>query len=82
MPKVYEAMRDKFAQTMSYDAAQSKAAAIYNSKHPNAPMGAEHAKRKALVDALRGEGMHRIDASPADSGNRRKGYGSVIGVRG
>lgn len=38
MPKQYEAMRDKFAQTMDYDKAQGKAAAIYNSKHPGAPV--------------------------------------------
>lgn len=38
MPAQYEAMRDKFAQDMSYDAAQGKAARIYNSKHPEAPV--------------------------------------------
>lgn len=39
MPKQYEAMRDKFAsEGMDYDAAQGKAAAIYNSKHPGAPV--------------------------------------------
>ena len=39
MPKQYEAMRDKFAgEGLSYDAAQAKAARIYNSKHPNAPV--------------------------------------------
>lgn len=38
MPKQYEAMRDKFAKTMDYDKAQAKAAAIYNSRHPGAPV--------------------------------------------
>lgn len=39
MPKQYEAMRDKLAAGgMNYDAAQSKAAAIYNAKHPKAPV--------------------------------------------
>ena len=32
MPKVYEAMRDRFAETMSHDRAQEKAAKIYNSR--------------------------------------------------
>ena len=40
MPKAYEAMRDKFmAQGMSEDKAQAKAAAIFNAKHPKAPVG-------------------------------------------
>jgi hypothetical protein len=38
MPYAYERMRDKFAQTMGYDAAQGKAARIYNSQHPNNPV--------------------------------------------
>lgn len=39
MPKAYEAMRDKFASGgMSYDAAQGKAARIYNSLHPEEPV--------------------------------------------
>jgi len=43
MPKQYEAMRGKFAQgakkdSPKYNAAQSKAAAIYNSKHPGKPV--------------------------------------------
>lgn len=39
MPKAYEAMRDKFAgEGMAYDNAQAKAARIYNSKHPDAPV--------------------------------------------
>jgi len=39
MPHAYEVMRDKFAQKMDYDAAQTKAAKIYNSQHPNSPVG-------------------------------------------
>lgn len=48
MPKAYEAMRDKFASGgMSYDAAQGKAARIYNAKHPNAPVtGKREGKKK------------------------------------
>jgi len=45
MPKAYEAMRDKFAQSMSYDAAQGKAARIYNSKHKSAPVTGKHSKK-------------------------------------
>jgi len=48
MPYAYERMRDKFAQTMGYDAAQAKAARIYNSQHPNSPVGrySDHKKKK------------------------------------
>lgn len=43
MPKAYTAMRDKFAaEGMSYDAAQSKAARIYNAKHKGNPVTAEY----------------------------------------
>jgi len=38
MPYAYERMRDKFANSMGYDAAQTKAAKIYNSQHPNSPV--------------------------------------------
>jgi|GEM_PF-1617838 len=48
MPAAYEAMRDKFAQSMGYDAAQGKAARIYNAKHPGAPVtGKHHSGNKA-----------------------------------
>lgn len=48
MPRQYVAMRDKFAETMDYDKAQAKAAAIYNSKHPGAPVtSASHEEDKA-----------------------------------
>lgn len=46
MPKAYEKMRDKFAQSMPYDEAQAKAARIYNSKHPKAPVTGAHKKGK------------------------------------
>jgi hypothetical protein len=39
MPYAYERMRDKFAKSMDYDAAQGKAARIYNSQHPSSPVG-------------------------------------------
>lgn len=43
MPHAYAVMRDKFAKgaavdSPAYNAAQSKAAAIYNSKHKDNPM--------------------------------------------
>lgn len=43
MPRAYEAMRDKFAEgapvdSPKYNAAQSKAAAIYNAKHKKRPV--------------------------------------------
>lgn len=43
MPKAYESMRDKFkSEGMSDQAAKSKAAAIYNSTHKNAPVTGKH----------------------------------------
>jgi hypothetical protein len=51
MPKPYEAMRDKFAEgapkdSKKYDAAQSKAAAIYNSKHKKNPVTGKHGPKR------------------------------------
>jgi len=47
MPKAYEAMRDKFAQTMPLKAAKTKAAKIYNSNNPGNPVtGRSEGKRK------------------------------------
>jgi hypothetical protein len=42
-------MRDKFAKELGYDAAQTKAARIYNSQHPNSPVGryTNHKKKQA-----------------------------------
>lgn len=50
MPKAYEAMRDRFAEgapvdSPKYDRAQSRAAAIYNAKHPKAPVTGKHRKK-------------------------------------
>lgn len=43
MPRAYEHMRDAFIRKgMTKDAAQAKAAAIYNSKHPSAPVTGKH----------------------------------------
>jgi hypothetical protein len=52
MPKAYESMRDKFAKgapkdSPEYDAAQSKAAAIYNSKHKDSPVTGKKKGKKA-----------------------------------
>ena len=57
MPAQYEAIRDKLAaKGMDYDQAQAHAAAIYNSKHPGAPVTGKsepqqkgHAKRMAKL---------------------------------
>jgi len=39
MPKAYKVMRDKFKkQGMSLSAAKTKAAKIYNAKHPRKPV--------------------------------------------
>lgn len=50
MPKAYESMRDKFAKgakvdSPAYNAAQSKAAAIYNSMHPKKPVTGKAEKK-------------------------------------
>lgn len=46
MPKGYERMRDKFiAEGMSEKAANSKAARIWNSKHPGNPVTGKHRKK-------------------------------------
>lgn len=63
MPRQYEAMRDRFiAEGMSRDAAQAKAARIYNAAHPDAPVG--HG------EGHRGEGYHR-DGGTGPGANRR-----------
>jgi hypothetical protein len=62
MPHAYEKMRDKFAKgakkdSPAYNRAQSKAAAIYNSKHPGRPMSSAHpegAKRRGIINSARG----------------------------
>lgn len=46
MPRGYEKMRDKFAKTMSYDAAQGKAARIWNASHPGNPVGRHRKKAR------------------------------------
>lgn len=47
MPLGYEKMRDKFAKTMGYKAAQGKAARIWNAAHPGNPVGPHrHRKRR------------------------------------
>lgn len=51
MPKGYEKMRDKFAKTMSYKAAQGKAARIWNATHPGNPVTG-HRKRKRKGNPL------------------------------
>lgn len=68
MPKQYEAMRDKFAKSMSYDAAQTKAAKIYNARHPGAPVG--HYKKGGLVEK-RDPSSHR---TPSQIREMDRGY--------
>lgn len=48
MPKGYEHMRDKFMRDgMSEDAAQEKAAKIWNSQHPSNPVTGKHKGKKS-----------------------------------
>jgi hypothetical protein len=50
MPAQYERMRDQFeSQGMSEDASQAKAAAIYNSRHKDAPVTGHHEPRAAAA---------------------------------
>jgi len=43
MPRGYEKIRDKLQKEgMSKKAAQTKAAKIWNAKHPNNPVGRKH----------------------------------------
>lgn len=54
MPKQYEAMRDSFARHgMGYDAAQTKAAKIYNSRHPRRPVTRTSDAKRALYERVR-----------------------------
>lgn len=54
MPKQYEAMRDKFAKTMSLSGAKAKAARIWNSQHPGNPVGPHmHEKKHSRPKANR-----------------------------
>lgn len=63
MPKAYESMRDKFAKgapedSPEYNAAQSKAAAIYNSKHKKNPVTGKKKmmkKKKKMMKAKKPE---------------------------
>lgn len=60
MPAAYMKMRDKFAsQGMSYDAAQAKAAKIYNAKHRNAPVTADYEAKHSGRNAQRARQMRR-----------------------
>jgi hypothetical protein len=57
MPKQYEAMQEKFAkgakkESPAYNAAQSRAAAIYNSQHRKRPMSAAHPEGAKRVSPL------------------------------
>lgn len=45
MPKAYESMKEKFiGKGMKTKNAKKKAARIYNSKHPEAPVTRKHGK--------------------------------------
>lgn len=47
MPRAYERMRDKFLQEgLSSKEAKRKAARIYNSKHPERPVGPHSDKKR------------------------------------
>ena len=52
MPKQYEAIRDKFvSEGMPLKEAKTRAAKIYNSKHPKAPISGAH-KRERVARSL------------------------------
>jgi len=52
MPKGYEHMRDKFMQEgMSEDAAQAKAARIWNAEHPGNPVTGKHRGKKKTMSS-------------------------------
>jgi len=64
MPKQYEAMRDKFAEgapvdSPKYNRAQSKAAAIYNSKHKDNPVTGKSEGKKKKRKKKKGKKLHR-----------------------
>jgi len=64
MPKPYESMRDEFAEgapvdSPKYDAAQSKAAAIYNSKHKKHPVTGKHKKKAKLSSSEAAESLFK-----------------------
>lgn len=58
MPAQYEAIRDKFVKEgMSLAEAKTRAAKIYNSKHPGNPVGPhsdKKKKRKSHADSMYG----------------------------
>lgn len=60
MPKQYTAIRDAFtAKGMDYDEAQTRAAKIYNSRHPGHSMRPDKKKQhKAMVRAKVMEQLH------------------------
>jgi len=51
MPARYEAMRDKFDKTMGHDAAQTKAAKIYNSTKKSSDPALHGGKKKSRATA-------------------------------
>ena len=56
MPRQYTAIRDKQVKKgVPYDKAQSSAAAIYNSLHPDAPMSGKSDKKKKKPSGMFGK---------------------------
>jgi hypothetical protein len=54
MPAQYEAMRDAFMKKgLPKKAAQTKAAKIYNSKHPKSPVGRHSTEDKEFVERMK-----------------------------
>lgn len=54
MPAQYERIRDKFiSQGMSEEEAKRRAAKIYNSKHPDDPVGPNYEERKRKMKKRR-----------------------------
>jgi hypothetical protein len=54
MPRMYEAMRDAFIKEgLTTKAAKTKAAKIYNSKHPSRPVGRNTTEDKEFVRRMK-----------------------------
>ena len=60
MPKQYEAIRDQFVRKgMDYDEAQTRAAKIYNAKHPDKPVTG-HSEVRAIKSFLKHRGRKHV----------------------
>lgn len=54
MPKAYEKMRDAFEKEgLSLKAAKTKAAKIYNSRHPKSPVGRHNKEDEEFIRRIK-----------------------------